>query len=91
MQKVQMTVLLATRNGERVLARTLEGYCRASAPPVGWKLVIVDNGSTDATPDIIKSFKKRLPLDALVEPVPGKSRALNAGLPGRRRSSRRHD
>ena len=73
MQKVQMTVLLATRNGERVLARTLEGYCRASAPAVGWKLVVVDNGSTDATPDIIEYFKRRLPLELLVEPVTGKS------------------
>jgi glycosyltransferase involved in cell wall biosynthesis len=80
MQKVQMTVLLATRNGERVLARTLEGYCRASAPPVAWKLVVVDNGSTDATPDIIEHFKRRLPLESLVEPVTGKSRALNTGL-----------
>src|SRR5205823_456873 len=38
MHRVHMTVLLATQNSERVLSRTLEGYCRASAPPVGWKL-----------------------------------------------------
>ena len=62
MHRAEMTVLLATRNGERVLSRTLEGYCRASAPPVGWKLVVVDNGSTDGTQRIIESFRRRLPL-----------------------------
>jgi glucosyl-dolichyl phosphate glucuronosyltransferase len=81
MHRVHMTVLLATRNSERVLSRTLEGYCRASAPPVGWKLVVVDNGSTDGTQRIIESFRRRLPLDSVAEPLPGKSRALNAGFP----------
>ena len=81
MHSAQMTVLLATRNRERLLSRTLEGYCRASAPPVEWKLVVVDNGSTDATRHIIESFRQRLPLESVVEPLPGKNRALNAGLP----------
>jgi glycosyltransferase involved in cell wall biosynthesis len=80
MQKVQMTVLLATRNGERVLPRTLDGYCRTAAPPVGWKLVVVDNGSTDATPEIIEGFKRHLPLESLAESGSGKNRALNVGL-----------
>ena len=47
MRDVQLTVLLATRNRQHLLARVLEGYRRASVPPVRWKLLIVDNGSTD--------------------------------------------
>jgi GT2 family glycosyltransferase len=80
MPNVQLTVLIATRNGEHVLPRTLGGYRRISAPSVGWKIVVVDNGSTDSTPEIIESFKKDLPLEMLEQPVAGKSRALNTGI-----------
>ena len=81
MSKTELTVLMACRNGERVLPRTLEGYRRLEAPPVGWKLLIVDNGSSDATSEIIDSFTRDLPIEILREPVPGKNKALNSGIP----------
>jgi glycosyltransferase involved in cell wall biosynthesis len=77
MQHAQLTVLFATRNGAHVLARTLEGYCRAEPPPVAWKLVVVDNGSSDGSTTIINSFRDRLPIELIEQPLPGKSRALN--------------
>lgn len=80
MSGIQLTVLLATRNGAHVLPRTLEGYRRGTPPSFGWKLVVVDNGSTDATSDILKSFEAHLPLQALQQPIPGKNRSLNAGI-----------
>jgi glucosyl-dolichyl phosphate glucuronosyltransferase len=80
MRTIQLTVLMATRNGEHVLPRTLESYRRIVAPAVGWKIVIVDNGSTDSTPKIIESFKKDLPLEILQQPISGKNRALNSGI-----------
>ena len=76
---INLTVLLATRNGGHVLPRTLEGYCRVE-PPSRWKIVIVDNGSDDFTPSILASFQNRLPLEILREPIAGKNRALNRGL-----------
>ena len=75
-----LTVLFATRNGESVLPRTLEAYCRVDAPTRPWKMVIVDNGSQDSTQAILASFRKRLPLETLQEPTAGKNRALNRGL-----------
>ena len=80
MSEFALTVLCATRNGEQVLPRTLEAYCRVEAPLHSWKMVIVDNGSNDSTPAILESFKKRLPLELLGQPIAGKSRALNCGL-----------
>lgn len=80
MRKVQLTVLLATRNGERILPRTLSGYTRLVVPPVNWKIVVIDNGSTDGTLEIIKMFQKDLPLELIQEPMLGKSRALNTGI-----------
>ena len=80
MRKIELTVLMASRNGERVLPRTLGQYCEIESAGVAWKLVIVDNGSTDSTADVIDSFKKHLPIDVLQQSIPGKNRALNTGL-----------
>jgi glycosyltransferase involved in cell wall biosynthesis len=80
MPHVDLTVLFATKNGEDVLLRTLEAYCHLEQPSRGWKMVIVDNGSNDLTPAILASFKKRLPLETLQQPITGKNRALNVGV-----------
>jgi len=75
-----LTVLFATHNGEDVLTRSLNGYCELEPPPVAWKLIIVDNGSSDATSNILHGFSQRLPLQILRQPKVGKNRALNLGL-----------
>jgi len=75
-----LTVLLATRNRAEILSRVLDRYCTLEAPLGGWNLVIVDNGSTDLTRDVIHSYKHRLRLIYLFEPQPGKNAALNTGL-----------
>jgi glycosyltransferase involved in cell wall biosynthesis len=80
MSDVDLTVLLATRNGGDVLPRTLEAYCHLENPPNRWKLVIVDNGSDDTTWATLASFNERLPLETLQQPIAGKNRALNLGL-----------
>src|SRR6185437_2364896 len=75
-----LTVLMATKNRAATLRETLESFCRLQEPSSGWKLVIVDNGSTDQTPEILASFANRLPLHTLYEPANGKNSALNLGL-----------
>jgi glycosyltransferase involved in cell wall biosynthesis len=42
--------------------------------------VVVDNGSTDETAEVIASFANRLPLHSVLEPRVGKNSALNTGL-----------
>jgi glycosyltransferase involved in cell wall biosynthesis len=75
-----LTVLLSTRNRSEVLGSVLESFCRLQTPRSGWKLVIVDNGSSDQTNDVINSYANRLPLESLAEGKKGKNFALNAGL-----------
>src|SRR5713226_5703382 len=77
-----LTVLMATHNGVRTLPMVLDTYCKLDPPRGGWNVVVVDNGSTDDTKQIIASFKSRLPLTYIFEPTLGKSAALNAGLHG---------
>jgi glycosyltransferase involved in cell wall biosynthesis len=76
-----LTVLLATRNGSRTLPGVLEALCNLESPSSGWKLVVVDNGSTDPTREIVYSFRMRLPVTYLFEGRLGKNVALNTGLP----------
>jgi L-malate glycosyltransferase len=75
-----LTVLMATYNGARTLPEVLNAYCKLDSPDGGWNLVIVDNGSTDSTKEIIASFRSRLPLTYVFEPTLGKNVALNTGF-----------
>lgn len=75
-----LTVLLATHNGADTLPEVLAAYRTLEQPVGGWKLVIVDNGSTDNTREIISSFRPHLPIEYHFEPKLGKNVALNGGL-----------
>ncbi len=75
-----LTILIATRNGEKTLPMTLGSLCHQSLSQSDWKLVVVDNGSTDSTYETLTSFSNRLPLTILREPIAGKNRALNQGM-----------
>ena len=76
-----MTVVFATRNRASALAAVLDSFTNLAAPDGGWKLVVVDNGSTDDTAALLASYAGRLPLTVLSEPRAGKNRALNTALP----------
>jgi glycosyltransferase involved in cell wall biosynthesis len=75
-----ITVIFATRNGMRTIPAVLESYLRLEVPRGGWKLVVVDNASTDRSREAIESFQDRLPLTSLSEKTPGKNAALNAAI-----------
>ncbi len=75
-----LTVLMATRNRAGLLRDVLGAFCQLQSPDSGWKLVVVDNGSTDDTQQVLASFQRRLPMQSAFEPKLGKNAALNAGL-----------
>lgn len=75
-----LTILFATRNGARLLPEVLSSYTRLISPAGGWRLVAIDNGSSDDTARVLGTFTERLPLTILDEPRPGKNVALNKGL-----------
>jgi glycosyltransferase involved in cell wall biosynthesis len=74
-----ITVLIATRNGERWLPACLSSFRKLERPFGGWRLVVVDNGSTDRTAEIIRRFGD-LPIHYAFQSKPGKNAALNLGL-----------
>lgn len=77
---MKLSVLMATFNRAEMLRRTLDAMCDVDRNNLDVEFVIVDNGSTDHTGDVIRSFDSRLPIRHLFESGRGKSAALNLAL-----------
>jgi glycosyltransferase involved in cell wall biosynthesis len=78
-----ISVIICTRNRAESLAETLGLLARADRAGLRVEIVVVDNGSSDATPEIARSFSNAIDLRVLFEPrqgVFGKSHALNRAL-----------
>ena len=82
-----LTVLMATYNGAGTLPQVLRAYMGLRSPVGGWRLVIADNGSTDATGRVIAAFRGRLPLSYIYVARRGRSSALNGAVGHALRSS----
>ena len=75
-----LTVLMATYNGAGTLPQVLRAYMGLHPPRGGWRLVIADNGSSDATAQVIAAFRARLPLSYVHVARRGRSPALNGAV-----------
>ncbi len=76
-----ISLVICTRNRAAALEHCL-GHVAALTHAGPWELVIVDNGSTDTTPDVIGAFARRanVRVRAITQPVKGLSNARNAGV-----------
>jgi len=75
---MDVSIVICTWNRAALLADTLEVLSRIRVPSgVEWECLIVNNGCTDTTNDVIASFAQSMPLRGLFEPTPGLSRARN--------------
>ncbi len=69
------TVVIVNHNYERVLRSAVDS---ALAQGDRVEVIVVDDGSTDGSPDVIRSYGDRL--TAIVKPNGGQSSAFNAGF-----------
>jgi glycosyltransferase involved in cell wall biosynthesis len=77
---MKISVAVCTWNRAELLAQTLEEMTLLRDPGCDWEVVVVDNGSTDGTPDVLSRFRDRLPLRVVHEPKLGHSNARNAAV-----------
>ena len=78
-----ISVILATRDRQALLAETLEALAAQEWPRDLGEIIVADNGSTDGTRDVVAAAIARgegLPIQYLYVAEPGKSAAVNAAL-----------
>ncbi len=81
--RMMQTVILCTYNRGKDLCRALESLAAQRLPAfVNWEILVVDNGSSDNTREIVEAYCARYPgrFRYVLEPHPGKSYALNTGI-----------
>jgi glycosyltransferase involved in cell wall biosynthesis len=74
----RVSVLTATYNRAHTLQRVYESLSRQTFRDFEW--LIVDDGSTDATPELVKSWKPWFPVRYFQKPNAGKHSAINFGV-----------
>ena len=75
-----ISVIFATYNRADILRQTLLAMSFVNTGNLRCEFVVVDNNSSDNTPQVIDSFADKMPLIHLFEKTPGKSAALNLAL-----------
>ena len=85
--KPYVSILIPAHNEEHAIAECVESMCAIDYKKEGQKnyeIVVIDDGSTDQTPRILKNLKKTLNFKVLRRDPPlagnGKGAALNDGL-----------
>src|ERR1700740_3635682 len=79
MLKPAVTVLIDTYNHERFIEEALVSVLEQDFPAAEVDVLVVDDGSTDRTPDIVRKFEPQVRL--LRKQNGGQASAFNAGIP----------
>jgi len=82
---MKYVLITPARNEEAFIEKTLDSVCSQTILPERW--VVVDDGSTDRTPDIVSNYARRFPWIELVRRPPraerhfaGKALAFHTGF-----------
>ena len=80
-RRVEVSLILCTRNRAAALGRAMDAIA-AMRFGGAWEVVLVDNGSTDVTREVIEEFAaaQSFPVRYVWQPIKGLSNARNAGL-----------
>ena len=72
-----VSIVVPVHNGERTIAGCVEALQKLDYPRRLVQIVVVDNNSTDNTPDILQQFEA---IDVVFEPKRGAYQARNTGI-----------
>ena len=75
------TIAICTLNRAESLRRTLDSLLAMRVPnDLRWEIIVVNNGSTDHTDEVVASYAPRLPIRREFEPQRGISNARNRAV-----------
>jgi len=80
---ITISVIIPTRNNADMLQGAIKSLLTQTLPPQNYEIIIVDNGSTDNTPDVVLKVAKENTLPRIVyvqQPRPGLSLARDTGV-----------
>lgn len=76
-----VSIIISVRNEEAAIARTVETCYRTDYPAAKREVLVVDDGSTDKTPGVLRELKRRFPdLKVWTQPPSGKRPAMAEGV-----------
>ncbi len=79
--KIIVSVVLTTHNRAELLKVALEHLAKQSFPPKNWELILVSDGSTDATAEVAKLVEKKFSnFQFISKKKEGLSAGRNAGI-----------
>ena len=58
---INLSIIIPTRNRSRLLHNTIDSITRQTYPKDEFEVIVIDNGSTDNTKDVVTSFSSILP------------------------------
>jgi hypothetical protein len=76
---VFLSVLVDTFNHEGFIEKALRSVLNQDFPPDRFEVIVVDDGSTDRTPDVVRQFEPRIRL--IRKQNGGQASAFNVGIP----------
>ncbi len=76
---MKVSVIIPTRNRADLLEVTLQSLVEQTMPIKDFEVIVVDNGSTDNTPEVATRFKSLLQVKYVYEKQPGLHRGRHAG------------
>lgn len=76
---IKIDVVICSYNEAQAIPVLLDSLSAQNIGKDAFRVIFVDNGSTDGTKSIIESYQNRLNILYVYEPRPGKSFALNTG------------
>lgn len=80
---VDYSVIIPTFNGAKTINQTLNSLARQSVAKSTYEIIVIDDGSTDETAPIIRSFQKKNPrmkIKYFYQPNQGATAARNSGI-----------
>jgi len=77
---IDVSVVIPTYNDRKALELTLTAFQCQTYPPEKYEVIVIDDGSTDNTEELVSSFETPYPLRYFKQHNAGRGKARNAGI-----------